>query len=58
MIPSIVTGAGATTGYYARTFVQERVHEGGMGLITLYTLTDEKRTRYRCARDAYRSVID
>jgi len=58
MIPSIVTGAGAATGYYARTFVQERVHERGVGLITPYTPTDEKRTRYRCARDAYRSVTD
>ena len=48
MIPSIVTGAGAATGYYAQTFVQERVYERGVGLITLYMLTDEKRTHYRC----------
>ena len=45
-------------GYYAQMFVQERVHERGVGLITPYTPTDEKRTRYRCARDAYRSVTD
>ena len=58
MIPSIVMGAGAATGYYARMFVQERVHERGVILITPYMLTDEMRTCYRCARDAYHSVTD
>ena len=49
-----VMGAGAATWVLHLDVCPQRARERGVGLITPYTPTNEKRTRYRCAKEAYR----